>query len=85
MWGSERAAAVGGKRGAGRNGQALWAAPGAGRREGPKREGPAEGRSASVGTVLRGSGGAAMPLYEGLGSGGEKTAVVLDLGEAFTK
>uniref|UniRef100_A0A8C2Y8N6 Actin-related protein 10-like n=1 Tax=Coturnix japonica TaxID=93934 RepID=A0A8C2Y8N6_COTJA len=26
-----------------------------------------------------------MPLYEGLGSGGEKTAVVLDLGEAFTK
>lgn len=27
----------------------------------------------------------AMPLYEGLGSGGEKTAVVLDLGEAFTK
>lgn len=28
---------------------------------------------------------AAMPLYEGLGSGGEKTAVVIDLGEAFTK
>lgn len=27
----------------------------------------------------------AMPLYEGLGSGGEKTAVVIDLGEAFTK
>uniref|UniRef100_A0A9L0TK06 Actin related protein 10 n=1 Tax=Equus caballus TaxID=9796 RepID=A0A9L0TK06_HORSE len=26
-----------------------------------------------------------MPLYEGLGSGGEKTAVVIDLGEAFTK
>ncbi|NXJ16259.1 ARP10 protein, partial [Odontophorus gujanensis] len=26
-----------------------------------------------------------MPLYEGLGSGGEKTAVVMDLGEAFTK
>uniref|UniRef100_A0A2K5I989 Actin related protein 10 n=1 Tax=Colobus angolensis palliatus TaxID=336983 RepID=A0A2K5I989_COLAP len=25
-----------------------------------------------------------MPLYEGLGSGGEKTAVVIDLGEAFT-
>lgn len=28
---------------------------------------------------------ATMPLYEGLGSGGEKTAVVIDLGEAFTK
>nr|XP_020141707.1 actin-related protein 10 [Microcebus murinus] len=26
-----------------------------------------------------------MPLYEGLGSSGEKTAVVIDLGEAFTK
>ncbi|KAM3851869.1 actin-related protein 10 isoform 1-T1 [Vipera latastei] len=26
-----------------------------------------------------------MPLYEGLGSGGEKTAVVIDLGAAFTK
>ncbi|XP_027558463.1 actin-related protein 10 [Neopelma chrysocephalum] len=26
-----------------------------------------------------------MPLYEGLGSGGEKTAVVIDLGQAFTK
>ncbi|KAM9293859.1 actin-related protein 10 [Gastrophryne carolinensis] len=26
-----------------------------------------------------------MPLYEGLGSGGEKTAVVIDLGESFTK
>ncbi|NXL32655.1 ARP10 protein, partial [Glaucidium brasilianum] len=26
-----------------------------------------------------------MPLYEGLGSGGEKTAVVIDLGEAYTK
>ncbi|XP_003225829.1 actin-related protein 10 isoform X1 [Anolis carolinensis] len=26
-----------------------------------------------------------MPLYEGLGSGGEKTAVVMDLGAAFTK
>jgi len=26
-----------------------------------------------------------MPLYEVLGSGGEKTAVVIDLGEAFTK
>ncbi|KQL60478.1 hypothetical protein AAES_07535 [Amazona aestiva] len=25
-----------------------------------------------------------MPLYEGLGSGGEKTAVVMDLGKAFT-
>ncbi|KAJ6652748.1 hypothetical protein lerEdw1_010939 [Lerista edwardsae] len=30
-------------------------------------------------------GAAAMPLYEGLGSGGEKTAVVIDLGVAFTK
>lgn len=26
-----------------------------------------------------------MPLYEGLGSGGEKTAVVIDLGAAYTK
>ncbi|XP_070605845.1 actin-related protein 10 [Erythrolamprus reginae] len=26
-----------------------------------------------------------MPLYEGLGTGGEKTAVVIDLGAAFTK
>lgn len=28
---------------------------------------------------------AVMPLYRGLGRGGEKIAVVLDLGEAFTK
>uniref|UniRef100_A0A8C8ZJT9 Actin-related protein 10 n=1 Tax=Prolemur simus TaxID=1328070 RepID=A0A8C8ZJT9_PROSS len=26
-----------------------------------------------------------MPLYEGLGSGREKTGVLIDLGEAFTK
>ncbi|TRZ03296.1 hypothetical protein DNTS_029416, partial [Danionella cerebrum] len=26
-----------------------------------------------------------MPLFEGLGSGGEKTAVVIDLGAAYTK
>ncbi|XP_064420817.1 actin-related protein 10 [Latimeria chalumnae] len=26
-----------------------------------------------------------MPMYEGLGSGGEKTAVIIDLGAAFTK
>lgn len=26
-----------------------------------------------------------MPLFDGLGSGGEKTAIVIDLGAAFTK
>lgn len=46
----------------------------------PAAPGPVEAEAAPVAP-----GAAAMPLYEGLGSGGEKTAVVIDLGEAFTK
>lgn len=58
------------------------AAPG--RRKAPPRrkEGREEGPAAAPALRRR---EAAMPLYEGLGSGGEKTAVVIDLGEAFTK
>lgn len=57
-------------------------------REGERKEGGREEAGREADTPLRGCGRrgeAAMPLYEGLGSGGEKTAVVIDLGEAFTK
>lgn len=57
-------------------------APRAARRAG-EDEGPIAGRRPR--RAAGGAAGAAMPLYEGLGSGGEKTAVVLDLGAAFTK
>lgn len=47
----------------------------------PRRGSPSPGRPLHRLNV----GLSTMPLYEGLGSGGEKTAVVIDLGEAFTK
>lgn len=47
----------------------------------PHRAAPEEGPAVPLAEEPE----AAMPLYEGLGSGGEKTAVVIDLGEAFTK
>lgn len=76
--------ARGGRRGRRGRGQAPRTACRAEEAERPRRAGEGREEGLAAPPPLR-RREAAMPVYEGLGSGAEKTAVVIDLGEAFTK